>query len=277
MTSYTTVKLTTDGAIATVTLNRPEVLNAMDAQSGYELNLCLDVIERDPQIEIIVFRGAGKAFSAGGNIEDEYSMPGVSQDGWTHAEKHTHAVGYYLRLMERIETSARTVIGVIHGPTVGGAFELVLSFDILIIAEEASIGDAHIRAGHTTGMGGAQRLARLVGAYRAKELVMTGRMLKGREAYAMGLASHCVPLAQLDATLKELTDRLTGNSFDVRRTMKRIINEGLRGTLDSGIKLEIATGGLYAVTAPDAIEGFQALREKRKPVWQPAGRFLKRS
>ena len=104
---------------------------------------------------------------------------------------------------------------------------------------------------------------------------MTGRMMKGSEVHAMGLSSYCVPAAELDATLKKLTDRLIGNSFHVRRTMKYIINKGYSGTLASGVQLEITTGSFYAVTAPDAVEGFEALRDKRKPRWQPPHKTFK--
>lgn len=257
-----TLLVTRDGAVAKVTFNRPEKMNPLDWGTVREITTTVREIERDDSIEIIVFTGSGKAFSAGGDLDKYIRLYRSSADFQAFLRD-------FYAMCDAVERSDRIVIAAVNGFCVAGGLEFMLACDMVVVAEEARIADGHLNFGQLPGGGGSQRLPRAIGALRAKELIFSGRFLSGREAVSIGLATACAPLGDLPRVVKELTDSLLQKSYAGRRGAKYLVNQGLKGPLDSGLELEIAYVHGYATSHPDATEGLMAFKEKRSPRFLP--------
>jgi enoyl-CoA hydratase len=246
------------GAVGTITLNRATELNPLDDRMVAELHERLDAIDADPQVEIVCLRGAGRAFSAGGDLKRALTLH--TDTDWMSA------IGSNLRrLLERIERSDLLMIAVIDGLCVAGGIELMLACDFVLASERAKFSDGHLNFSLLPGAGGTQRLPRTVGVLRAKDVLLTARMFDAREAAAMQLVTRCVPTEQLESQLQELTTGLLEKSFSSRKSIKYLVNQGLKGSLAEGLQLEAAYVLHYETTDPDAHEGLVAFSEKRKP------------
>lgn len=255
---FQNIEFERSGAVAALYLNRPAKMNPLDWGTVKELLAALDAIEHDPEIEIVVISGRGSAFSAGGDLDkyiELYAEP---------AEFHAFLHDLYT-LLDRLERSTRIVVAAVNGVCVAGGLELILACDMVVVAEDARIADGHLNFGQLPGAGGSQRLPRAVGIMRAKEMILTGRFISGQEALAIGLASICAPAGELSATIEELTTSLLRKSHAGRRGAKYLVNEGLKGSLRSGLELEMAYVHNYATTHPDATEGLIAFKENRPP------------
>ena len=258
MTGMQTILCERSGAIATVTLNRPAELNPLDERTVAELHRCLDDIEAEPQAELVVLRGAGRAFSAGGDLKRALALH--TDTDWMAA------IGANLRrLLERFERSELLIIAVIDGLCVAGGIELMLACDFVLASDRARFSDGHLNFSLLPGAGGTQRLPRTIGVLRAKDLLLTARMFDAREAADMQLVTRCVAAAELDAELARLTASLLEKSFSSRKAIKYLVNQGLKGSLAEGLQLEGAYVLHYETTDPDAHEGLVAFSEKRKP------------
>jgi len=258
MTEYATIRFEKTGAVATLTLARPKELNPLDERTVAELHDGLDRIEADPEIELLVLKGEGRAFSAGGDLKRALERSADPQ--WLAA------MGTELRrLLGRLESSELIVIAVVSGLCVAGGIELLLACDVIIAAAEARFSDGHLNFSLLPGAGGTQRLPRAIGPLRAKELLLTARFFDGREAAALGLATYCVPAADIDGKLQELTGSLLQKSFSSRRAIKHLVNRGMQGSLPEGLQLEAAYVLKYESTHPDAREGLAAFVAKRPP------------
>jgi enoyl-CoA hydratase len=246
------------GAVGTITLNRPAELNPLDERMVAELHRAFDGIETDPEVEIVVLRGAGRAFSAGGDLKRALTLH--TDTDWMAA------IGANLRrLLERFERSELLVIAVIDGLCVAGGIELMLACDFVLASDRARFSDGHLNFSLLPGAGGTQRMPRTIGVLRAKDLLLTARMFDAREAAAMQLVTRCVAAGDLEEQLKELTSGLLEKSFSSRRAIKYLVNRGLKGSLAEGLELEAAYVLHYETTDPDAHEGLVAFSEKRKP------------
>jgi enoyl-CoA hydratase len=140
--------------------------------------------------------------------------------------------------MRRIEDSTRLVIAVVSGFCVAGGIELILPCDFVLASEEASFSDGHMNISLLPGAGGTQRMPRAIGALSAKDLILTARFIKGPEAAAIGLVTRCVVATELESAVEQLLASLLQKSFAARRAIKYLINQGLRGSLESGLQLE---------------------------------------
>ena len=203
----TQVELHIEQGIATVVLSRPEVLNAITRTMLEELIVALDVISQDESVKVVVLTGAGKAFSAGVDLK---ALGGRSLEGG--------AVGDYLdeparQVIDRLTTIPKIVIARVNGFCFTGALELVLACDLVVVANEARLGDTHAKWGLRPTWGMSQRLARMVGMARARELSYTARTFTGAEAAEWGLAARAVPLEQLDTAVNDLAQQLLANSI----------------------------------------------------------------
>ena len=246
------------GAIGTITLNRPAELNPLDDRTVAELHRCFDQIEADPQVEIVVLRGAGRAFSAGGDLKRALTLH--TDSDWMAA------IGANLRrLLERFERSELLVIAVIDGLCVAGGIELMLACDFVLASDRARFSDGHLNFSLLPGAGGTQRMPRTIGVLRAKDVLLTARMFDAREAAEMQLVTCCVAAAELERQLTELAHKLLEKSFSSRKAIKYLVNQGLKGSLAEGLELEAAYVLHYETTDPDAHEGLVAFAEKRKP------------
>ena len=260
--AYKNIAVSRSRRVVTLTLDRAAKMNPLDWDTVRELARAFAACEADPETEVVVITGSGKAFSAGGDLDkyiDIYRVP----------DEFRAFLRDFFDLLDRIERSELIVIAAVNGVCVAGGLELILACDVVITAEEAKIADGHLNFGQLPGAGGSQRLPRAVGIMRAKELILSGRFIDGREAQAIGLASLSAPLADLERTIREFTEGLLAKSFAGRRGAKRLVNEGLRGDVHTGLQFELDFVHRYATEDPDATEGLMAFKEKRAPRFRP--------
>jgi len=242
--------------VAVITINRPEVLNAFNAETINEILKCLEDAEKDENVRAVILTGAGsKAFSAGADIK---AMKGMTPLKARQLSK----MGY--RLCKALENLEKPVIAAINGYALGGGLEVAMSCDLRIAAETAKMGQTEINIGLIPGWGGTQRLTRLVGKAFAKEMVFTGKMIDAKTAYEKGLVNKVVPPERLMEEAKSLAKELAGKAPVALKLCKMLIDKGLETDLDTALALETEAFGVVASTE-DLQEGVSAFLEKRKP------------
>jgi enoyl-CoA hydratase/carnithine racemase len=216
--------------VATLTLNRPEALNALSPSLFVELRSHIDAIaEATETVGCVVLRGAGKSFSAGNDIK-------AIQAGERAPSPHFQA-----ETIDAIEGLPQPVIAAVQGHCYTGALELVLACDLLVAAESARFADTHGRWSMTPTWGLSQRLWRRIGPVRAKQMMFTGIPVSGVDAAALGLANMCVADEDLEAAARGLAVSIVANSWHTLRADKRLVNEGQRYTLEEGLAYERRT------------------------------------
>ena len=244
--------------VVRVTLNRPDQRNPLDRATVARLADIVREVEADPVARVVVIRGAGGHFSAGGDLKgyvDLYRRP----DEFRRFLEDFHG------LLTRMESSRRVWIAVIDGYCVAGGLEVLLACDIVIAARSAKIGDAHAAYGQLPGAGGSQRLPRTVGPLRARYLMMTGDILDADEAERIGLVSTVFADAELDERIERLVERLLAASPLGLAGMKRLVHDGMKLGMDDALRMELDFVVEYATTSTDATEGLAAFGEKRTP------------
>lgn len=255
MTEYQNLLFEQDNGIGVITLNRPKALNALNAALIYEMDELLDNIAKDDSIQVVIVTGSGeKAFVAGADITEMKSMSAIEGRNWG---KLAQAV------FNKLENLPQPVIAAVNGFALGGGCELAMACDIRIASEKAKFGQPEVTLGITPGFGGTQRLPRLVGKGRAKELLYTGDMIDGNEACRIGLANKIVAPDQLMIVAKEMALKIMSRGPVAVQLCKAAVNEGLDMDLDSGIAYEAEVFGLCFSTV-DQKEGMTAFVEKRK-------------
>ncbi|MEW6529976.1 MAG: enoyl-CoA hydratase-related protein [Thermodesulfobacteriota bacterium] len=257
---YQDIELTKDGYVATITVDRPKVLNAIRYQTMLEIEDALGDIERDDSIRVVVLTGAGdKAFVSGGDIS-------VMAEGRSYVPTLTE-LPRGQDVCTDIENFLKPVIARINGIALGGGTELALCCDIRIAADKAVMGVPEIKLGIIPGYGGTQRLPRLIGMGNAKELVLTGDHISAAEAYRIGLVNKVVPMDQLDAAVAEMARKLAAKSPVALHMAKASMNHGIQADLRTGLSIEAKCFSLCFGTE-DRVEGMKAFLEKRKPVFK---------
>jgi len=238
-----------DAGIATLTLDRPEALNALSPALFVELRAHLDALaEETESIGCVILRGAGRSFSAGNDLK-------AIRAGEKAPEPH-----YQAETLVRLETLPQPVIAAVQGHCYTGSLELALACDLIVAAESARFADTHGRWALTPTWGMSQRLPRRIGPLRAKELMFTGRVVGGREAAAIGLANRCVADADLDSEVRRLAGEIVANSWHTLRADKRLI----RGGLDLGLSEALAFERRESPgPGPDAAERMATFGAKR--------------
>lgn len=257
MPELATLRLERDGPIVHLTLNRPAQLNAINYQMLEDLWAACETIEGDPSIKVVTLTGEGRAFCAGADLR-------TVQEQSPDPNKWEEFIRLWHRVFNRIEALPVPAIAGVHGMALAGGLELTMVADLVIVDEEARLGDQHANFGLVAGGGGTQRLPRLIGLRRAKELMLLGHWLSAREALEWGLINRIVPSGQLRAKLNELAGQLAGLSGSANQTVKMLVNRALDLSLSDGLELEIRTVGEHMRSA-DAREGLAAFVEKRKP------------
>ena len=255
--NYQTLLNSVNDGIATVTINRPDKLNALNTQSKAELKSLFTEIKSDNSIDVIILTGAGeKAFVAGTDIKELT----VLNSG---TGKEMSAKGQ--EVFDLIENLGKPVIAAVNGYALGGGCELALACHIRIASENAKFGQPEVNLGIIPGYGGTQRLARLVGRGRALQLLLTGEMIDAAEAFRLGLVNRVVPAAEnvTDAARSMLRTMLANGPGAVAACIA-VVNRGLDVSLEEALALEAAEFGRLAGTA-DMREGTEAFLEKRAP------------
>ena len=239
--------------IATVTLNRPDKLNAIsDALMG-ELGLAIDEARGRPDVGAVLLTGAGRAFGAGADIGELAGQSAVQ--GKARAERGQ-------RVFRRFETSPKPTLAAVNGFALGGGCELAMACHLRIASESAKFGQPEVKLGTVPGYGGTQRLPRLVGKGRALQLLLTGETIDAAEAYRIGLVNRVVPAAQLiDVCRAMLATMLAQGPLALAHCIEAV-DRGLDMSLDDAIALEASYFGMLSATG-DKAEGMRAFLEKR--------------
>ena len=243
-----------EGAVGIITINRPKALNALNSAVLDELNQTLDAVDQN-EIRCLILTGAGeKSFVAGADIGEMSTL--TKAEGEAFGKKGND-------VFRKLETFPVPVIAAVNGFALGGGCEISMSCDIRICSENAVFGQPEAGLGITPGFGGTQRLARLVGKGRAKELIFTCDMIDANEAYRIGLANKVVPQAELLDTCKAMAEKIMSKGSYAISLAKEAINTGTETDLSSGLTLEADLFGL-AFSTDDKKEGMTAFLEKRK-------------
>ena len=247
--------LEVENGVALLTINRPKALNALNSETLAELNTCLAELENNDEVKVVILTGSGeKSFVAGADISEMVNA--------------TPAEGRKMGLLAReafgrLENMPQVTIAAVNGFALGGGCEISMACDIRVASENAKFGQPECGLGILPGFGGTQRLPRLVGKGRAKELIFTCDMISADDAFRMGLANHVVPQAELIDYCKAMAGRIMKNGPLAVALAKQATNTGSDTDLDSGLKLEANLFGLSFSTA-DKMEGMTAFLEKRK-------------
>lgn len=251
--AYETILVEIEDGIAMLTLNRPAVLNALNDQVFSELAEAAAKIANDPSVRVMIITGGEKVFAAGADIGQMASATAVEL---TISDRPSH------RALQIIENMPQPVIAAIAGYALGGGCELTLVADVRIAADNAQFGLPEIKLGILPGAGGTQRLPRLIGAGRAKELIFSGEFIKAEEALRIGLVNKVVPADLLFSEAKKMAKRFADRGAVALRMAKSSVNEGLRMDLEAGLQYEHKCFSLLFATE-DQKEGMKAFLEKR--------------
>jgi len=245
--------------IATITLNRPEALNAFGKEVVEEIIHALEDVKNDENVRVVVLTGSGeKAFSAGADIKAMTGMTPLKA-------RELSLMGE--RLCLALENLEKPVIAALNGYALGGGLEVAMSCDLRIASENARVGQTEINIGLIPGWGGTQRLTRLVGRTKAKELVFTGKIIDAKTAEQLGLINIVAPPDKFKETVRQFALELASKAPVAVRVAKALINKGADIGLDSALALEREGFGVVASTE-DLKEGVSAFTEKRKPIFK---------
>lgn len=249
--AYENIILEKEDGIAVITFNRPEAMNALNNQTRAEFREAIADVAADEGVKVLILTGSGKAFVAGSDIKE-------------FSKTTPYGAHNIVRLGELVEKLEKPVIAAVNGFCLGGGCEIAMGCDIIIASDKAKFGQPEINLGIIPGGGGTQRLPRLVGAARAKELIFTGDIIRAEEADRIGLVNRVVPVDDLMTTAKEMAKKIATKSAAALKLAKTAINRGMQTDLESGLKYEYELYSL-ALTLDDKAEGVNAFLEKRAP------------
>jgi enoyl-CoA hydratase len=258
---YETIIFEKKGAVAKITLNRPEVMNAMNDIMFREIGQALEDSEQDSNIRAVVITGKGRAFCSGVDLKFSREKLVSQKD-----KEDFYRLGNRVK-MRRIEEMSKPVIAAVNGFALAGGFEIMLTCDLAIASEDAQIGDQHMTYGLFGAGGSPFRLPLLVGIRKAKELIFTGKWISGKEAERIGLVNRAVPADQLESAVDELVAQLVDKSPVAMKISKAYINRTAYVDADSRLELLIMSS-LVLGASEDAQEGMKAFAEKRKPEYK---------
>lgn len=245
--------------IATITINRPQALNALNEETLLEISLRIADAREDKNIKVVVITGAGeRAFCAGADLN---MMKGAG------AYKGMHLSQIGQKLTMEIEELEKPVIAAINGYALGGGLELAMACDLRIASENAKLGQPEVNVGLIPGWGGTQRLPRFVGKGKAKEMIFTGNRIDAKTAEQLGLVNKVVLSDQLNSTVKELASEFMNKSPIAIELAKQLINNSIETDLRVGLTNEAEAFGVLTSTE-DFKEGVSAFLEKRKPQYK---------
>ena len=251
--SFETIIAEKKGRVGIITLNRPQALNALNAQLVSELNAALDDFEADDDIGCMVLTGSDRAFAAGADIKE---MQGKSVIDVMKTD--------FIAPWERISRCRKPIIAAVRGFALGGGCEFAMMCDFIIAGEGAKFGQPEIRLGVIPGAGGTQRLARFIGKAKAMDLCLTGRMMDAAEAERCGLVARIVPDADVLSEAMKAAEQVAGFSLPALMTAKEAVNRAFETTLSEGARFERRVFQALFATE-DQKEGMAAFVAKRQP------------
>jgi enoyl-CoA hydratase len=257
MAPYQFVKLERRESVAVLTLNRPDTLNAWNAQMRAEMQSAIDDIDRDDALRALVVTGAGRGFSAGEDVRGMEDLAAISTRAFRRVVRAFHGI------FDRLEAMELPVIAAINGVAAGGGLELALSCDFRIVSEAARMGFPENKVGLIPGSGGCSRLVKLIGAAQSKRLVMTGKMIDASEALALGLIEETAPAEALMPRAMEFAQELAEKAPQATGLAKLVINSCLDVDLHTGRNFE-RLGQSVLKRTEDHKEGARAFIEKRR-------------
>ena len=243
-----------DGFVGVITINRPKALNALNSDVLKELDACLDGINLETTRALILTGAGEKSFVAGADIGEMSTLTKAEGEAFGKIGND---------VFRKLETFPIPVIAAINGFALGGGCEISMSCDIRICSENAVFGQPEVGLGITPGFGGTQRLARIIGVGKAKEMIYAATNVKAEEAYRIGLVNAVYPLEELMPAAKKLAGKIAKNAPIAVRACKKAINEGLDAVMDEAIVIEEKLFGSCFETE-DQKEGMKAFLEKRK-------------
>ena len=251
---YNNIIIETNQGLAEVTINRPQALNALNAATIEELTHCIQALEADATVRVVILTGAGgKAFVAGADIAEMLALDPVGARAFARAGQG---------LFSLIEALSKPVIAAVNGFALGGGCELAMACDIRLASDKAKFGQPEINLGTIPGFAGTQRLPRLVGKGRAKELLLTGDIIDSQEALRIGLVNKVVAADALVATARELAGKIAAKGPLAVQWCKEAVNRGVEMEMEQACAYE---ADLFALTfaTEDRAEGMRAFVEKR--------------
>jgi len=251
------------GAVRHLILNRPEKRNALNGELIAALGQAVEEAAQAEQVRCVVLRGAGAMFSAGMDFSDLARLAG-------DPARLRPLRARILAVWNLLEEMAKPTIAQIHGGCLGGAFELALACDLRTVASDAVLGLLETRVGLVPDLGGCSRLPAVVGVGRAKELIMTARLINGEEAERIGLANRVAPAERLEEATEGLVRELLACSPVAVGLAKRVIDQAARPTLATALEQELAVQELCA-RSEEFAAGVRALAERRQPDFSPPG------
>ncbi len=255
--TYETLTLETSDGVALIRLNRPEALNALNAKLLEELSGCVEALDRDDAVRCLVLTGSDKAFAAGADIKEMAAR--------SYADAYVEDL--FTATSERIVRSRKPIIAAVAGYALGGGCELAMMCDFIIAADNARFGQPEINLGVAPGIGGTQRLTRLVGKSKAMDMILTARMMDAAEAERAGLVSRVVPLDRLSDEAKAAAAKIASLSPLAVMMNKELVDTAYETTLTQGVRVERRLfQSMFAFQ--DQKEGMTAFVEKRKPVFK---------
>lgn len=255
--SFQTITLTRENRVALLALNRPEAMNALNKQMIEEMGWAVEQVAEDEDIRVLIITGGEKVFAAGGDIKAMIDCDSLAARNYV-APIH--------KVFNRIAGLPKPTIAAVCGHALGGGAELMATCDFRLAGENAHFGFPEITLGIFPAAGGSQRIPRLIGLARAKELMFTGDIIGASTAQAIGLVNKVVPTEQVMEEARKLAGKLASKAPQALSSLKESIHTGLDLNLASGLKQEVDKFTMLFATA-DQKEGMKAFMEKRKPVF----------
>lgn len=260
--AFEAILLSKEASIATITLNRPEVLNAMSPQLMAELYQAVDDVARDENIRAVVLTGAGRAFCAGGDMATD-----VTKIAKMAPFEYREFCKDYARTMKNLAEIEKPVIAAVNGAAVGGGCDLAMACDIRIASENAKFGLVYVKVGLVPELGSMYFLPRLVGLGWAKLLCFTGDIIDARQAEQIGLVEKVVPAVDFEKSVKDMAEKLAYGPTKTINMIKVAFNKSLHMDLDTA--MDYSWGLAYmSIRTEDHEEGYKAFLEKRAPVYK---------
>jgi enoyl-CoA hydratase len=250
--AYETIIVENRGRVGVLRINRPQVLNALNAKVKTEITAAVDAFQADETIGCIVITGSEKAFAAGADIKE------MADKSYMDVMREDFGTGWDLARVRK------PVIAAVAGYALGGGCELAMMCDLIIAADNAKFGQPEIKLGVIPGIGGTQRLTRAVGKAKAMDLILTGRMMDATEAERSGLVARVVPLASLMEETMKAAETIAGMSLPSVMAAKEAVNRAFETSLAEGVRFERRVFHALFATA-DQKEGMTAFVEKRAP------------